>query len=215
MKPARMSRNERVARGVSATVIAVVFAAFSHVLAGGTAPSLIGIAVTVLVVLPLSIALAGVRLSLARLATIVVIGQGLFHASFSMIGTSSIPGSSSGIIGSQGGLHASHVGAHDASSAQIAEALALTPTSSSALMWLSHLGAAVVTLWLLRSGERSAVALITTVQAALRALRATIPSPVAFSAVVPAPLPAHPRSEPVQLRLARRALRRGPPTFSA
>lgn len=211
MKPERLSRNERVARGVTATVIAVVFAAFSHVLAGGNTPSFIGVAVTVLVVLPLSIALAGVRLSMTRLATLVLVGQGLFHASFAMIGTSA----SSEIFGGASNPHASHLGADFAATSQLADTLALAPTASSTLMWLSHLGAALVTLWLLRSGERSAIALITTVQAALRSLRAALPSPVALGLWRRAPLPVAQHTEPVQLRLARRALRRGPPVISA
>ena len=215
MKPERLSRNERVARGVTATVIAVVFAAFSHVLAGGNTPSFIGVAVTVLVVLPLSIALAGVRLSITRLATLVLVGQGLFHASFAMIGTSTQSASSSEIFGGASNPHASHLGADFVTTSQLADTLALAPTASSTLMWLSHLGAALVTLWLLRSGERSAIALITTVQAALRSLRAALPSPVALGLWRRAPLPVAQHTEPVQLRLARRALRRGPPVISA
>lgn len=216
MNHTRLSRSERVARGLVATVFAVVFAAFSHLLAGGNTPSVASIAVTILVVLPLSIALARVRLSLVRLTALVVVGQGLFHASFSMIGSPGVAGTAvSTALSTASGIHAHHLAPQLAASQQLAESLALMPNTASVLMWLSHLGAAVATVWILRRGEQAAVTLFTIVLAALQTLRSALSHTPVLESLRLLPLPAAPLAEPVQLRLAHRASLRGPPPLSA
>lgn len=202
-----MNRLERVGRGFTATAFAVLFAALSHVIAGAEAPSFLAIAVTVVVVLPLSIALAGVRLSVTRLSMVVLASQALFHSSFAMIGTSA-GGSAVSAANSAHTGHSMHSG-H-----MIAETLALTPTGASALMWLSHTFAAVATILLLVYGERAALTLVTFAFGALRALGASI-AVVRLNEwpALATPLFVHP--QPLAMRTLSAAPRRGPPAFSA
>lgn len=214
MNTTRLSRLERLVRGSAATVFAVTLAALSHVLGGGAAPTVAAVAATIIVVLPLSVALAGLRLSLLRVATLVLVSQGLFHASFAMIGSAAFSADARDNAMAPT-AHALHSLDGLAVSSQMADALALSPTSSSVLMWLSHLGAALATIWLLRQGERAALTLMTLVVAALHALRSAAILPVVFGAWPALPAPLAPIAQPIQLRLSQRASRRGPPVFSA
>jgi len=163
-----MNRGERLVRSVSATSVAVVFAAISHVLAGAAAPHILAVMVTIVVALPVALWLSGKRLSFPRLFTLVLGSQALFHVAFVMVGTTPLPSASAA------GPHATHT----------ASALALSPivgpgdSSAVWLMWAAHAGAAIVTVIVLRFGERSAVTLATLVRDALEWLRTVRISPL-------------------------------------
>lgn len=198
-----MNRLERVGRGIVATSFAIVFAALSHVIAGAEVPSALAIFVTIVVALPLSIALAGVRLSLLRLSVIVLASQGLFHASFAMIGSSGI------------NTHTAAGPGHAAHSMSLVGTTNLTSLSAgnTVSMWIAHALAAAITVAILAYGERAAVALVTIVASALAALRAN--SVILSSAwprlLAPVTVDAH----PIAHRFTRTHSQRGPPTFFA
>jgi hypothetical protein len=201
-----MKRIERVSRGLAATSFAILLAAMSHVIAGAETPSLLAIIVTILVALPLSVALAGVRLSITRLTALVLASQALFHFSFAMIGSQGLS-----TLADSEAAHTSHT-MSAMGSASVIDAATMSATSAAA-MWFAHAVAAAVTVVALTYGERAAVALLTVVLAALAALRsyrltladgwATLKSPVAVDA------------HPIALRVTRTHSRRGPPAFFA
>ena len=62
--------------------MATLSALFSHVAGGGEVPGLLGLAVPLVLSVPVCVALAGRGLSLARLAVSVGVSQLLFHALF-------------------------------------------------------------------------------------------------------------------------------------
>lgn len=192
-----MNRIERVGRGIVATAFAILFAALSHVAAGAQTPSLYAIGATIVVALPLSVALAGVRLSLARLSVIVVASQALFHFSFAMIAAPA-----ANVVADS--PHSGHsLGTMNTVSGGLPEA------SSTAVMWVAHAIAALATIVVLAFGERAAVALVTIVRAAFAALRSFV---LSFSAEWPtlgAPVSAD--AHPIALRTIRTHARRGPP----
>lgn len=195
-----MNRFERVGRGIVATSFAIVLAAISHVAAGAETPSLIAILVTVVVALPLSILLSGVRLSVPRLAAIVLASQALFHFSFALIGAS--PDTTAGPT-------AAHTGHMMAALSPLASFT--TASSSDTVMWIAHALAAVATIVVLAFGERAAVALLTIVLAALAALRThSLTLTSHWPTVV---LPVRVDARPIALRIAQTHTRRGPPAY--
>lgn len=203
-----MNRIERVGRGAVATSFAIVLAAISHVVAGSQMPNPLAIFITIVVALPLSIALAGVRLSLMRLFAVVLASQALFHFSFSMIGATA-----SGVAPAAN-THSSH-SMHTASSLiQNADVAGVAGGSSAdASMWLAHIVAAFVTFSLLAYGERAFVTIVTIVLAALAALRG-----YSLTLVGCWPAPVAPLTEdvhPLVSRVTRIHARRGPPAFFA
>lgn len=196
-----MNRIERVGRGLVATSFAILFAALSHVAAGAPSPSLFAIAVTVVVALPLSIALAGVRLSFARLATVVLASQALFHFSFALIGAPAARPS----VGSE---HLSH----SMDTMSVGVGASPEPTSSFT-MWFAHALAAAATIVVLAFGERAAVTLLTIVLAALAALRNHVQTLGADWPTVVMPISSD--VHPIALRVAESHSLRGPPAFFA
>ena len=147
-------RGMRFVRGWAAAFVATFIAAFSHVLAGGSAPD------SPVLVLSLALSglvctvLAGRVLSLWRLSTAVVLSQGLFHGLFSL--------GSASTAADPMAAHASHA----AHTIQAASGSGLTGTGamvmdhSSPLMWAGHALAALATIAVLRHGEVTAVRLI-------------------------------------------------------
>ena len=200
-----MNRIERVGRGAVATLFAIVIAAISHLIAGSQMPSLLAVLITIVVALPLSVALAGVRLSLIRLFAVVLASQALFHFSFSMIGATASGAAASAMT------HSSH-SMHTAGSL-IQNSGAAGVSNADASMWTAHVVAALATFVLLAFGERAFVTIATIVVAALAALRGyslklagSWPAPVALlSADV----------HPLVFRVTRTHTRRGPPAFFA
>ncbi|CAN5168256.1 hypothetical protein BH09ACT5_BH09ACT5_15980 [soil metagenome] len=126
------SRWARVARGAAAAAVATFVAAFSHWLAGGVAPSLFGVGVSLLISVMACTMLTGRTLSTWRLAVGVGLSQALFHGLFSGLGTPVL------VEHSMTAMDAPLPHLHAA------------PT-----MWLAHLAAALVTVAALRFGERA------------------------------------------------------------
>lgn len=166
-------RRIRVARGVSASTMAVLVAAAAHVAAGGAAPSP-ALLVTVLVLawLP-GIALIGVAVRLWRQVTVIAVGEAMLHGvlalqagsgssagvraagSLSTAGASGMTGmtgmSTMASAGSVAGSSASPLGPV---SAWVGGASThLTASAPMAWMWAGHVVAAALTVLLWRRGE--------------------------------------------------------------
>jgi len=157
----------RTLRGLAAGGVATIVAAASHGLGGGGLPGVAGLALALAFSVIVSIALAGRRLSLVRLAASVAISQLGFHLVFSTLG-------GAGEVIVSGGHH----GVVRVSTA--AEALG----HASPLMWLAHAVAAAVTVAALVRGERAISAIIDTTRMLLTALfspRVTVAAPVALT----------------------------------
>ncbi|EPR76941.1 Cytochrome c-type biogenesis protein DsbD, protein-disulfide reductase [Leifsonia rubra CMS 76R] len=77
------TRALRVLRGSAAALFATIAAAFSHQLAGGIAPSVFGIAVSLIISIAVCTLLAGRTVSFVRLTVATVASQTMYHALFS------------------------------------------------------------------------------------------------------------------------------------
>ncbi|MTE23567.1 hypothetical protein [Microbacterium sp. ZXX196] len=195
------SRSAHVMRGAAASAVATFTALLSHVTAGGFLPTPVGIAVPLLLSLPVCVLLAGRRLSLARLAISVVASQLLFHALF-------VLGADGGSVAS--GHHHHAAPALAAASPEVAAALA-----GNAGMWLGHAAAALATIVLLHRGEREIQRAFAVLADALAALARRLADP---APLVPAERPRAPRIDGAPdarpgVLLASCLLRRGPPAL--
>lgn len=125
------TRAARTLRGLAVAIVSTALAAISHVLGGGMTPSapalLLGLAFATVT----GVALAGKRTSTARLAASVVVGQGAFHAVFSVLTTTG---------------SVEHLGHH---SDVLVPGQAHTADPR---MWVGHAIAGVITFALLRFG---------------------------------------------------------------
>jgi hypothetical protein len=161
------SRPARVARGLVAASVST-FAALSHAAAGSQAPSIVAVALCLVVASFACIALAGRRLTPWRTAVAVLLSQAVYHALFTAI--PAVSGSAESVFG-MSGAHV-HGHAHAAASAPLASS-ALAPSAadagagmvmsgahahgaghSDALMWAAHGLAAFVTVAVVLHGER-------------------------------------------------------------
>lgn len=144
----RMSRQARAGKAVLVAVFSTAIALISHVLAGGTTPGVAGIlaplAFSVLVCLPLS----GRVLSLPRLVISVLTSQLLFHWLF-VLGA---PGSTALVPGAPAGHHLQTV-------TVVHTGMVMTPPMdhAAASMWIGHAIAAMITVLLIRRGEKALV----------------------------------------------------------
>lgn len=157
-----MNRGERLVRSLSATAVAVLIAAISHVFAGAATPHIVAVAVTIAVAWPAALWLSGKRLSFPRLLALVLGSQALFHFAFGMVGQPASAGHP--VATANHALHAMSAG--DALPAAMTSSLTHTW-----LMWLAHAAAAVVTVVVLRFGEQAALTLASFVRDALRGVR--------------------------------------------
>lgn len=140
----------RLVRGWIGAVVATSTAAASHVLAGGSTPEVPLLALALALSGLVCTTLSGRGLSLWRLATGVLLSQGLFHWLFS---GAAAPHRSA--LLSSG--HAAHsVPLEPAAGTAVTAAM----DHSSPLMWAGHAVAAVLTVALLRRGEVSVVRLV-------------------------------------------------------
>ncbi|QCU77248.1 hypothetical protein E7744_02710 [Citricoccus sp. SGAir0253] len=166
----------RLLRGWTAAVVATVLAAGSHTLAGGlgsahdAGPHPVAWILTLALAAPLCTALAGRALSWWRLLGAVGASQLLFHAAYSLAAPSAA-GHPAGPSPDGGhAVHAVHaVPAGHAlalapgpagASALPADPAALGPDPAGAGMVAAHVLAAVVTVLLLRRGERLALRVV-------------------------------------------------------
>lgn len=138
-------RNERRAHVGRACIIAcaaVLVAALSHMLAGGNAPAFFAIVASIIVALPLTLLLTRRALGVAGTFIAVALTQFLFHSLFVYLGT--------GDASSREPLpaHAEHFG-------MVQEFVPVLPDEAgpTVAMWLSHLVAAIATVWVIRRGE--------------------------------------------------------------
>ena len=127
------SRWARVARGWSAAAFAILAAAVSHTIAGGSSPTPFALMVSLVIAGAVCTALAGRQLSRIRLAVSVAVSQALFHGVFSSLGT---PIAARHQMGSM---------AMDVA----------TGSHAATTMWLGHAAAALITIVALRYAERA------------------------------------------------------------
>lgn len=125
------SRWARVARGATAAAFATFVAALSHTAAGGSTPSVVGIAASLLLSVAVSTVLAGRAPALWRLAASVAVSQVLFHFVFSSVGAPVV---------------APHVHHVERFAPEAVHAHAST-------MWFAHVLAGLVTIVAFRYGE--------------------------------------------------------------
>jgi hypothetical protein len=187
-------------------------ALFSHVLAGGALPGMLGIAVPLVFSTVASVLLAGRRLSLTRLTISVAISQFLFHTLFVLGasgGSASVapmaPGHVMGGAGMGGavmiidasGSPAMTVGAHDGP-----------------WMWVAHVVAGLITITALHLSETIATRLADGKRFVLSLLQPVIPTlslrpidltlvAIGFREALPLPLGVYPST----------VSRRGPPAL--
>lgn len=147
------SRGVRVVRGLAVAVLSVVVAAFSHVAGGGMAPGVLGTTLALTFAVLVSVALAGRTLSTPRLVVSVVLSQVVFHVLFSLGATPSVAASGSEPVGMLGMVMSG--GAHsvlpDVATVSGGHSMGMDDSR----MWLGHAVAALVTVLILRHGERS------------------------------------------------------------
>jgi hypothetical protein len=190
------ARQLRAVRGAGAAATAVLLAAISHTVGGGSAPDALVIAAVVVLVWPLCTLIVGRRLGPLGLATAVVVAQGALHAAFAATAgwAPRHPGG-----GHEHGLTASAV-------APIAEPVG----AGGAPMLAAHLVAAAAAFVLLRHGEHAVRAIARwVVRLALRAGVAA-PLPLVFRRLAPRPHAPRRSRRPQLARLSRR----GPPILS-
>ena len=201
------TRWARFARGWIVAVFSTFVAALSHTLGGASVPGLLAVVVSLAFAGMVCVALSGRTLSFWRGTASVLISQLIFHGLFSL-------GAPGGALGAEA-LAASGTHQHAALPGLIGP---LAPgggadvTHDGATMWVAHLGAAVITILMLRSGERAFWGLVESVRLGMRTLY--VPTPV----VVPVAAPLRigheaPVFAPRDLVLVLSAMRhRGPPS---
>lgn len=190
-------RQVRALRGAAASAVAVVIAAVSHTIGGGTPPAPWLVLAVALLSWPVATALVGRRPSVLRTSAAVAAAQVLLHVAFAAVGDG-----------------APYL-AHDAHSAHAHAAMALSPAPEMAMphldptMLLAHAVAAIVTTVLLVRGERMLRAVARGIRRLLTrppiaAPRIVRPRTVAVTA--PAP--------PIAVLFLSTLSRRGPPALA-
>lgn len=150
----QLTRATRTWRGFAAALFATFCAAASHSLAGGIVTWLALLA-TIILALPICVALAGKLASTWRITLAVACSQVLYHWSFSGIGALPHSGAERASLAS---TMPAPIGAHthhNASPTHFSPEL----TASHEGMWLAHIIAGIATILLLCYGERALLAL--------------------------------------------------------
>ncbi|MCU1525687.1 MAG: hypothetical protein JWO18_2581 [Microbacteriaceae bacterium] len=140
------TRWARLTRGLIAALFSTFVAACSHAIAGGSTPSLVGLALCLAFSTVLCTLLAGRTLSLIRLSLSVAVSQFAFHGAFGLLsdaGPASTP---------------LQVMDHHSGGQMIMHIDALSPATHAAMstdvrMWLGHAVAAILTIVAFRFGE--------------------------------------------------------------
>jgi len=148
------TRAMRVLRGSAAAFFATFAAALSHLLAGGIAPSLFGMAVSLVISIALCTLLAGRTVSFVRLSIAIVASQAMYHTLFSAM------------------LAPKGIAQHDMSAMSLSFDSAAQSANSA--MSLSHLAAAAVTIVMFRYAELAFWGLLTTARLFVARLLAVI-----------------------------------------
>jgi len=127
------TRAMRVLRGSMAAMFATFAAALSHLLAGGLAPSMFGIGVSLIISVTICTLLAGRTVSLLRLSIAILASQALYHTLFSAM------------------LAPEGIATHDMSA--MAFDFTVAAQTADSVMSLSHIAAAVITIVAFRYAE--------------------------------------------------------------
>jgi hypothetical protein len=201
------TRWARFARGWIAAIVATLVAALFHVASGGEAPAALGVLLALAFSGVACVLLAGTRLSLWRLSLSVTLSQFLFHALFGL------GGASAGAHGTPG-AHAHHLTHIDVGTLTGGAAHQHALLTAGPLMWAGHAAAALVTVILLRQGERRFWALCD--RAAVCVVRClAAPSPVPLDVAAARPVVEHVHLMLDLHVLLGRMRRRGPPALLA
>jgi len=179
------SRWARVARGSAAAGFATFVAAFSHAVAGGSAPTPFAVFVTLVLSGLICILFTGGRPSTWRLTVSVAASQALFHGLFSSLETPLVAEHDHSVV--IGGIH------------------------SHATMWGAHAVAAAVTIVVFRFAETASRGIAQTAQLLFARLVAYVVPIMLPPRVMPA---AQPFVAPHFAVLLPLIPRRGPPALS-
>lgn len=163
------SRVSQPLRALAAASTATFVALFSHVIAGGAPPTLLGVVLPLLISLLVCSLLAGRTLSLTRVTLSVIASQALFHVSFVLSallagtplshahhahgggfgvgdgGMSGVGGVGDGGVGGVSGISGANGSANGL----------LLAMHGDAVMWIMHLIAAAITIFALYRGEQA------------------------------------------------------------
>lgn len=205
------ARQRRALRGSAAASFATFVALTSHVIGGGSLPTIMGLIVPLVLSILVCVLLAGRRLSLWRLCVSVSASQALFHLLFSVFApTASAPGAVNAI--ERHGMH--HGGAGGLMPGPMADSVAPSQamhSHASLPMLLAHLVAAVLTIAMIYWAEQLPAALAEFARLVIRAL---VPVLAVIRSIPDGPLsqPAIAEVVPRTLGVLRSpVLRRGPP----
>ncbi|WP_439565984.1 hypothetical protein [Microcella sp.] len=195
-------RRRRIAAAGIVAIVSVVMAATAHAAAGGGTPSIVAVALALLVSSAIGMGVVGTRLTRARAAIGVAIDQAVFHSLFAFFGAST----TGTAVGS---AHTAH-----GMTMTLVDPVTASPSAPAIAMVVTHLGAALIAYGMLRHG----LSAIDAVAAALMLALARVLDP-AVALPAPAGLP---RVAPVgdqrsalSPHLLRLPDRRGPPALTA
>jgi hypothetical protein len=168
-------RARRLARGWAGAAIATSAAAISHAAAGGQAPPVVLVLLSLALSGPLCMALAGRVLSRSSLLLGVLLSQSVLHALFAASG-----GAGTVAHAAHPSLH--HAAQHGAAGGAPGPALVLDVQSHAehggTAMVVSHVLAALASYVLMRHGEVAAVVLLEALRLRVRRRRQVLPAPV-------------------------------------
>ncbi|WP_396642147.1 hypothetical protein [Microbacterium sp.] len=191
------TRQLRALRGAAAAMLAVLFAAVSHTMGGGTAPGIVILLGVSALAWPVTTALVGRGLRPVGLASAVIVTQVALHAVFALTSSS---GTSAGALPQNLAAHQHGQVIMDAAGA-FAQVVLPTPP-----MLAAHALAAVVSFLALFGGERMLRAIAAWTLRLLHRAAVAAPGsasvPRATFTVAPAPIARNTRGTP---------RRRGPP----
>ena len=180
------ARSLRLLRGWTAAVVATGAAALAHTAAGGPWPSPMLVLLCLALSAPVCMLLAGLRMHRLGLTLSVAASQLLFHGLFSVSGTMSATVDHTSHAGHLGAaadgpeLVLSGTGAmvHDHAAL---EGLGLSASSAAWLMPVLHAAAGIVTVLVLRHGEKLALRVAATLLIRARSLISRIGEPVVIA----------------------------------
>lgn len=193
------ARGRRALRGSAAACFATFVALTSHVLGGGSLPTLTGLIVPLALSTLVCVLLAGRQLSLHRLSISVLASQALFHLLFSIFTPTASAPAPSNAVDRHAAMHAGHGAStesmgtgHDVmgSMGSMGSGSAADHAHTSPAMLIAHLLAAVVTIAMFYWAERLPAKLCDFGRLIIRALLpiiaaiSTVPEPVRTITVV-------------------------------
>lgn len=209
------TRWARFARGLFAALVSTFVAACSHTIAGGSAPSIVGLTLCLAFSAMVCVLLAGKTLSLARLSLAIGISQFAFHSAFSFLTDArpapAVPGLVAGFARQ---AHGDML--HFVAASPTAAMLPHSVMPPDATMWLGHAVAAVITVAAFRFGENAFWALLRLGTLVISRLLPALPLVHSSQRPKLSTVAVERRSLPRPLSVFLSALRhRGPPALAA